>query len=281
MSALIETNNLHFQYLHNDSRESWILNGINLSIQKGEFVAILGPNGCGKSTLAKHFNALLVPSDGDVLVDGMNTQINQNRFEIRQTVGMVFQNPDNQLISTIVEEDVAFAPENLGMDPLEIRSRVEWALKAVDMLDYKRHTPFKLSGGQKQRVAIAGILAMRPQCLVLDEPTSMLDPKGRADVMRTIRRLNHEFGLTILLITHHMEEAAQANRVIVMDHGKTVLDDRPENVFYQIDLLKRLKLDVPQISELVVRLRRRGIHLPDQVTQVDQCVDALVAALEE
>ncbi|SFG52993.1 energy-coupling factor transporter ATPase [Sporolactobacillus nakayamae] len=281
MSALIETKNLHFQYLHNDSQESWILNRINLSIQKGEFVAILGPNGCGKSTLAKHFNALLVPSDGEVLVDGLDTQNDQNRFDIRQTVGMVFQNPDNQLISTIVEEDVAFAPENLGMDPLEIRSRVEWALKAVDMLDYKRHTPFKLSGGQKQRVAIAGILAMRPQCIVLDEPTSMLDPKGRADVMRTIRRLNHEFGLTIVLITHHMEEAAQAKRVIVMDRGKIELDDSPENVFYQIDLLKRLKLDVPQISELVVRLRRRGIHLPDQITQVDQCVDALVAALEE
>lgn len=281
MSTLIETKNLHFQYLHNDSQESWILDGINLSIQKGEFVAILGPNGCGKSTLAKHFNALLVPSDGEVLVDGRDTQNDQNRFEIRQTVGMVFQNPDNQLISTIVEEDVAFAPENLGMDPIEIRKRVEWALKAVDMLDYKRHTPFKLSGGQKQRVAIAGILAMRPQCIVLDEPTSMLDPKGRADVMRTIRRLNHEFGLTIVLITHHMEEAAQAKRVIVMDRGKIALDDCPENVFYQIDLLKRLKLDVPQISELMVRLRHRGIHLPDQITQVDQCIDALVAALEE
>lgn len=281
MSTLIETKNLHFQYLHNDSQESWILDGINLSIQKGEFVAILGPNGCGKSTLAKHFNALLVPSDGEVLVDGRDTQNDQNRFEIRQTVGMVFQNPDNQLISTIVEEDVAFAPENLGMDPIEIRKRVEWALKAVDMLDYKRHTPFKLSGGQKQRVAIAGILAMRPQCIVLDEPTSMLDPKGRADVMRTIRRLNHEFGLTIVLITHHMEEAAQAKRVIVIDRGKIALDDCPENVFYQIDLLKRLKLDVPQISELMVRLRHRGIHLPDQITQVDQCIDALVAALEE
>jgi energy-coupling factor transport system ATP-binding protein len=281
MSTLIETKNLHFQYLHNDSQESWILNGINLTIQKGDFVAILGPNGCGKSTLAKHFNALLVPSDGEVVVDGMDTQDDQNRFEIRQTVGMVFQNPDNQLISTIVEEDVAFAPENLGMDPIEIRKRVEWALKAVDMLDYKRHTPFKLSGGQKQRVAIAGILAMRPQCIVLDEPTSMLDPKGRADVMQTIRRLNHEFGLTIVLITHHMEEAAQAKRVIVMDRGKMTLDDCPENVFYQIDLLKRLKLDVPQISELMVRLRRRGIHLPDQVTRVDQCVDALITALEE
>jgi energy-coupling factor transport system ATP-binding protein len=281
MSTLIETKNLHFQYLHNDSRETWILDGINLSIQKGEFVAILGPNGCGKSTLAKHFNALLLPSDGEVVVDGMDTQDDQNRFEIRQTVGMVFQNPDNQLISTIVEEDVAFAPENLGMDPIEIRKRVEWALKAVDMLDYKRHTPFKLSGGQKQRIAIAGILAMRPQCIVLDEPTSMLDPKGRADVMRTIRRLNHEFGLTVVLITHHMEEAAQAKRVIVMDRGKITLDDCPENVFYQIDLLKRLKLDVPQISELMVRLRRRGIHLPDQVTRVDQCVDALVTALEE
>lgn len=281
MSALIETNNLYFQYLHNQSQGGWILNGINLTIQQGEFVAILGPNGCGKSTLAKHFNALLVPSGGEVFIHGLDTQNEQNHLEIRQTIGMIFQNPDNQIISTIVEEDVAFAPENLGLKPSEIRKRVDWALSAVDMLDYRRHTPFKLSGGQKQRVAIAGILAMHPQCIILDEPTSMLDPKGRADVMKTIEQLNRDLGITIVLITHHMEEAARAKRVVVLDHGQIALDDEPANVFYQVDLLKRLKLDVPQITELCLRLRKKGIHIMDRITSVDQCAEALIAALEE
>lgn len=281
MSALIEINNLYFQYLHNQSQGGWILNGINLTIQQGEFVAILGPNGCGKSTLAKHFNALLVPSGGEVFINGLDTQDEQNHLDIRQTIGMIFQNPDNQIISTIVEEDVAFAPENLGLKPSEIRRRVDWALSAVDMLDYRRHTPFKLSGGQKQRVAIAGILAMHPQCIVLDEPTSMLDPKGRTDVMKTIEQLNRELGITIVLITHHMEEAARAKRVVVLDHGQVALDDEPANVFYQVDLLKRLKLDVPQITELCLRLRKKGIHLMDRITSVDQCAEALIAALEE
>lgn len=281
MSALIEINNLYFQYLHNQSQGGWILNGINLTIQQGEFVAILGPNGCGKSTLAKHFNALLVPSGGEVFINGLDTQDEQNHLDIRQTIGMIFQNPDNQIISTIVEEDVAFAPENLGLKPSEIRRRVDWALSAVDMLDYRRHTPFKLSGGQKQRVAIAGILAMHPQCIVLDEPTSMLDPKGRTDVMKTIEQLNRELGITIVLITHHMEEAARAKRVVVLDHGQVALDDEPANVFYQVDLLKRLKLDVPQITELCLRLRKKGIHLTDRITSVDQCAEALIAALEE
>lgn len=281
MSALIEINNLYFQYLHNQSQGGWILNGINLTIQQGEFVAILGPNGCGKSTLAKHFNALLVPSGGEVFINGLNTQDEQNHLDIRQTIGMIFQNPDNQIISTIVEEDVAFAPENLGLKPSEIRRRVDWALTAVDMLDYRRHTPFKLSGGQKQRVAIAGILAMHPQCIVLDEPTSMLDPKGRTDVMKTIEQLNHDLGITIVLITHHMEEAARAKRVVVLDHGQVALDDEPANVFYQVDLLKRLKLDVPQITELCLRLRKKGIHIMDRITSVDQCAEALIAALEE
>jgi energy-coupling factor transport system ATP-binding protein len=281
MSALIEINNLYFQYLHNQSQGGWILNGINLTIQQGEFVAILGPNGCGKSTLAKHFNALLVPSGGEVFINGLDTQDEQNHLDIRQTIGMIFQNPDNQIISTIVEEDVAFAPENLGLKPSEIRRRVDWALSAVDMLDYRSHTPFKLSGGQKQRVAIAGILAMHPQCIVLDEPTSMLDPKGRTDVMKTIEQLNRELGITIVLITHHMEEAARAKRVVVLDHGQVALDDEPANVFYQVDLLKRLKLDVPQITELCLRLRKKGIHLTDRITSVDQCAEALIAALEE
>ncbi|EST12794.1 energy-coupling factor transporter ATPase [Sporolactobacillus laevolacticus] len=281
MSALIEINNLYFQYLHNQSQGGWILNGINLTIQQGEFVAILGPNGCGKSTLAKHFNALLVPSGGEVFINGLDTQDEQNHLDIRQTIGMIFQNPDNQIISTIVEEDVAFAPENLGLKPSEIRKRVDWALSAVDMLGYRRHTPFKLSGGQKQRVAIAGILAMHPQCIVLDEPTSMLDPKGRTDVMKTIEQLNRELGITIVLITHHMEEAARAKRVVVLDHGQVALDDEPANVFYQVDLLKRLKLDVPQITELCLRLRKKGIHIMDRITSVGQCAEALIAALEE
>ncbi|MDN3954361.1 energy-coupling factor transporter ATPase [Sporolactobacillus laevolacticus] len=281
MSALIEINNLYFQYLHNQSQGGWILNGINLTIQQGEFVAILGPNGCGKSTLAKHFNSLLVPSGGEVFINGLDTQDEQNHLDIRQTIGMIFQNPDNQIISTIVEEDVAFAPENLGLKSSEIRKRVDWALSAVDMLDYRRHTPFKLSGGQKQRVAIAGILAMHPQCIVLDEPTSMLDPKGRTDVMKTIEQLNRELGITIVLITHHMEEAARAKRVVVLDHGQVALDDEPANVFYQVDLLKRLKLDVPQITELCLRLRKKGIHIMDRITSVDQCAEALIAALEE
>ncbi|MCO7125206.1 energy-coupling factor transporter ATPase [Sporolactobacillus shoreicorticis] len=281
MSALIETKNLHFQYLHHQSQNEWILNGIDLTIQNGEFIAILGSNGCGKSTLAKHFNALLMPSDGTVRVNGMDTGDEKKQFEIKKLIGMVFQNPDNQLISTIVEEDVAFAPENLGMPPSEIRERVDWALEAVDMFDYKRHTPFKLSGGQKQRVAIAGILAMRPQCIVLDEPTSMLDPKGRTDVMQTICRLNHEFGITIVLITHHMEEAAQAKRVLMMDHGRIAFDDTPERTFEQIERLKKLKLDVPQITELAHRLQQRGIRIPNGMTQVGQCVEALAAALEE
>lgn len=281
MSALIEINNLYFQYLHNQSQGGWILNGINLTIQQGEFVAILGPNGCGKSTLAKHFNALLVPSGGEVFINGLDTQDEQNHLDIRQTIGMIFQNPDNQIISTIVEEDVAFAPENLGLKSSEIRKRVDWALSAVDMLDYRSHTPFKLSGGQKQRVAIAGILAMHPQCIVLDEPTSMLDPKGRTDVMKTIEQLNRELGITIVLITHHMEEAARAKRVVVLDHGQVALDDEPANVFYQVDLLKRLKLDVPQITELCLRLRKKGIHIMDRITSVDQCAEALIAALEE
>lgn len=281
MSALIETQNLYFQYLHHQTKQKWILNGIDLSIHQGEFVAILGPNGCGKSTLAKHLNGLLLPSDGSVQIQGMDTADHQKLDAIRQTVGMVFQNPDNQLISTLVEEDVAFAPENLGMKPSEIQRRVDWALDAVDMLDYKRHSPFKLSGGQKQRIAIAGILAMRPQCIVMDEATSMLDPKGRADVMRIVKHLNHELGITILLITHHMDEAAEASRVLLMNQGKVVMDDRPERVFYQIDLLKQLKLDVPQVVALVLRLRQQGIHLPDPIIHVEQCIDALTAVREE
>ncbi|GEB77598.1 energy-coupling factor transporter ATPase [Sporolactobacillus inulinus] len=281
MSALIETQNLYFQYLHHQTKQKWILNGIDLSIHQGEFVAILGPNGCGKSTLAKHLNGLLLPSDGSVQIQGMDTADHQKLDAIRQTVGMVFQNPDNQLISTLVEEDVAFAPENLGMKPSEIQRRVDWALDAVDMLDYKRHSPFKLSGGQKQRIAIAGILAMRPQCIVMDEATSMLDPKGRADVMRIVKRLNHELGITILLITHHMDEAAEASRVLLMNQGKVVMDDRPEHVFYQIDLLKQLKLDVPQVVALVLRLRQQGIRLPDPIIHVEQCIDALTAVREE
>ncbi|WP_100487359.1 energy-coupling factor transporter ATPase [Sporolactobacillus pectinivorans] len=281
MTPLIHIDDLHFQYLQNQTKKTWILDGINLDVNEGEFIAILGPNGCGKSTLAKHFNALLLPSDGKVLINGMDTQNRKNLLTIRQTIGMIFQNPDNQIISTIVEEDVAFAPENLGLDQTEIRRRVDEALEAVGMIEYRHHTPFKLSGGQKQRVAIAGILAMRPKCLVLDEPTSMLDPKGRADVIRTIKHLNRQFGITVVLITHNMDEAAQAKRVILLEQGKVIRDNPPQEVFTEISLLEKLHLSVPQVTELCVKLRNRGISVPDQIIDVEACTRSIIAALEE
>ncbi|MCL1632910.1 energy-coupling factor transporter ATPase [Sporolactobacillus sp. CPB3-1] len=280
MSVLIDMSKVYFQYLRNQSDNQWLLSDINLSIEKGEFVAILGANGSGKSTLAKHFNALLVPSDGKVQINGMDTREEQNKLQIRQTVGMIFQNPDNQLISTIIEEDVAFAPENLGLPPEEIHQRVDWALNAVDMSAYRLHTPFKLSGGQKQRIAIAGVLAMRPQCIIMDEPTSMLDPSGRASVLRTIHRLNTTFGITIVLITHHLEEAAQAQRILVMDRGRIVMDDPPESIFSQFELLHQLNLGIPPITLLTKRLQRHGIDLPANTMTADKCADAIIAMLE-
>ena len=249
--------------------------------QRGDFVALLGHNGSGKSTLAKHFNALLLPSGGTVYVDAMDTKDEKRTFEIRRQVGLVQQNPDNQLVASIVEEDVAFGPENIGVPSAEIRERVDHALKAVDMYEYREHAPHKLSGGQKQRIAIAGIIAMEPNCIVLDEPTAMLDPRGRQEVLETIWKLNREKGITIVLITHYMEEAAAANRVVVMDHGKVLLDGTPRQVFSQVDLLKEHRLDVPQVTELMDVLRKEGCPVPEDVLTVEECVDVLERLLKE
>ncbi len=250
---IIKTENLCFDYILRDDdgkiiEQSTALRNINLSVPEGQFLAVLGHNGCGKSTLAKHFNAILTPTSGKVTVDGIDTADEDRLFDIRQTVGMVFQNPDNQLVATIVEEDVAFAPENLGVHPEEIRVRVDDALKQVDMYEFREHAPHQLSGGQKQRIAIAGIIAMQPRCIVMDEPTAMLDPKGRREVMKTIKRLNREHGITVILITHYMDEAAQADRVVVMDNGSVLMDDVPRNIFARADELRAVGLDVPQIG---------------------------------
>ena len=250
-----------------------------MTIRQGEFVALLGHNGCGKSTFAKHCNAMLLPLGGQVLVRDMDTRSEDLVYDIRSTVGMVLQNPDNQLVSTIVEEDVAFGPENLGVPPEEIRARVDEALKAVGMYDYRKHAAHKLSGGQKQRVAIAGVLAMKPACIVLDEPTAMLDPQGRREVMDTICRLNRENGITIVLITHYMEEAVLADRVVVMDEGKIVKEGTPRQVFSQVEELRALELDVPQPTELCFALRREGVTLPDDVLTVEECAAALLQQL--
>jgi energy-coupling factor transport system ATP-binding protein len=252
-----------------------VLKGLDLTIPAGQFVAVLGHNGSGKSTLAKHFNAILLPTEGDVVVCGINTKDEDRLFDIRQQVGMVFQNPDNQIVATIVEEDVAFALENLGVPPDEIRRRVDDALKEVDMYEYREHAPHQLSGGQKQRVAIAGILAMRPDFIVLDEPTAMLDPKGRSEVIRTIKELNRNFGTTVVLITHYMEEAVQADRVVVVDSGKILRDGTPKEVFSEVELLKSVGLDVPQVTELVYELRKEGIDLPQDILTEDECYQAL------
>ena len=254
-----------------------VLHGVDLSITAGSFVALLGHNGSGKSTIAKHFNALLLPTGGRVLVEGLDTADESKKYDIRRTVGMVLQNPDNQLVSTIVEEDVAFGPENLGVPPVEIRERVEAALRAVGMWEYRTHAPHKLSGGQKQRIAIAGILAMQPDCIVLDEPTAMLDPQGRREVMQTVRQLNKEQGITVVLITHYMEEAAKADRVVVMDGGAVVMDGTPREVFAQVEKLRSLQLDVPQPTELCWMLRQQGVPLPPDVLTVDECVEAIAA----
>lgn len=263
MEDFIKVENVSFQYVNEADDEPLtavnVLKNISLNIKKGEFIALLGHNGCGKSTMAKLLNAMLFPQQGRVLVNGIDTADEDKRYDIRKTVGLVLQNPDNQLVASIVEEDVAFGPENLGIDPKEIRIRVDEALKAVDMYEYRAHAPFKLSGGQKQRVAIAGIIAMQPQCLVLDEPTAMLDPKGRDEVMATIKKLNKEKGITIVLITHYMEEAVQADRVVVMDDGAVLVQGEPHEVFSQVELLKRHRLDVPQATELIYRLRGRGL----------------------
>ena len=252
-----------------------VLKGLDLTIPAGEFAAVLGHNGSGKSTLAKHFNAILLPTEGDVVVCGINTKDEDRLFDIRQQVGMVFQNPDNQIVATIVEEDVAFALENLGVPPEEIRRRVDEALKAVDMYEYREHAPHQLSGGQKQRVAIAGILAMRPDFIILDEPTAMLDPQGRREVLRTVKELNRDFGTTVVLITHYMDEAVQAGRVVVIDDGRILRDGTPKEVFTQVELLKSVGLDVPQVTELVHELRKAGVDLPLDILTEDECYEAL------
>lgn len=278
MGNIIEIKDLHFSY--NNENPVEVLKGVSLNIEEGEFVAILGHNGSGKSTLAKHINAILLPTSGKVTVNGIDTANEDKLFELRQCAGMVFQNPDNQIVSSIVEEDVAFALENLGVPYDEMRRRVDDALKAVNMYDYRLHSPAQLSGGQKQRVAIAGIIAMRPKCIILDEPTAMLDPQGRREVMAVIRKMNAE-GVTIVLITHYMDEAAQCGRVVVMDKGTVVLDDTPRAVFSQVDRIKKIGLDVPQVTELAWELRKAGIEIPTEIITEQECVDVLVKLLNQ
>lgn len=282
---IIEIKNIKFHYESEyESQEKVvkeILKGVSLNIKKGEFLAVLGHNGSGKSTLAKHMNAILLPNEGTVTVEGMSTSDEEKLLDIRQKVGMVFQNPDNQIVATVVEEDVAFALENMGVEPVLMRKRVDDALESVGMYEYRHHAPHQLSGGQKQRVAIAGIIAMRPDCIVLDEPTAMLDPKGRKEVMKTIKLLNKEFGITIVLITHYMDEAAKADRIVVMDEGKIILDDVPKNVFSHVDELKKVGLDVPQVTELVYELRKSGLPLDEHIITEDECVEALEALLKQ
>ncbi len=277
--SYIKVNDLYFEY-KDEEKVFPVLKDINLKVEKGEFVAVLGHNGSGKSTLAKHFNAILMPTSGKVFVGEYDTSSEDNLFSIRQHVGMVFQNPDNQIVATIVEEDVAFALENLGVEPNEIRRRVDEALKMVGMYEYREHAPHQLSGGQKQRVAIAGILAMRPDCIVLDEPTAMLDPKGREEVLTTVRKLNEEFNTTVIMITHYMDEAVKADRVVVIDDGKILLDDTPKAVFSEVELLKKVGLDVPQVTELIYELKKEGISLPDGILTEDECVKAIMGLFE-
>ncbi|WP_294349990.1 energy-coupling factor transporter ATPase [uncultured Clostridium sp.] len=255
--------------------EKYALKGVNLEVKKGEFLVVLGHNGSGKSTIAKHINALLLPSEGKVIVDGLDTSDENNLWNIRSKAGMVFQNPDNQLVATIVEEDVAFGPENLGIEPKEIRRRVDESLYRVGMSEYKRHAPHLLSGGQKQRVAIAGVLAMQPECIVFDEPTAMLDPSGRKDVMNSIKQLNKEYGITIVLITHYMDEAAQGDRIVVVDDGKIIIEGAPKKVFSEVEKMKQIGLDVPQVTELAYELNKSGINISTEILNVDEMVDAL------
>lgn len=273
---MIKCENVVFKYTsHEDGVEKYAINGVDLTVKKGEFLVVLGHNGSGKSTLAKHMNALLLPTDGDVYVDGLNTKDENSVWDIRAKAGMVFQNPDNQMVATIVEEDVAFGPENLGVDPKEIRKRVDESLEKVGMSEYKRHAPHLLSGGQKQRVAIAGILAMQPECIIFDEPTAMLDPIGRKDVLKNIKEINKEYGITIILITHYMDEAAQADRIVVIDNGKLIMEGTPKQVFSQVELMKKIGLDVPQVTELSYELNKEGIKLDKEIINVDEMVEAL------
>jgi energy-coupling factor transport system ATP-binding protein len=280
MSAIIQTQDLRFSYPAAEGVSPVVLDGVSLEIEEGSFVAVLGHNGSGKSTLAKHMNAILLPSGGAVYVDGIDTNDEDRLLDIRRTVGMVFQNPDNQIVANVVEEDVAFAPENLGVPPAEIRQRVDDALKAVNMYDHREHAPHLLSGGQKQRVAIAGVIAMQPRCIVLDEPTAMLDPIGRNDVLHTIKTLNRERGVTVVLITHHMDEAAQADRLIVMAKGQVVADGAPKAVFSQVEELQKVGLTVPQTVALLWELRQAGYDVPLDALSDGECAQALYKLLK-
>jgi energy-coupling factor transport system ATP-binding protein len=273
---MIECRDVIYSYTtHEEGQSKLAVDGVSLDVEKGEFLVVLGHNGSGKSTLAKHMNALILPSGGKVYVDGLDTSELEKTWEIRSRAGMVFQNPDNQLVATIVEEDVAFGPENLGVESEEIRKRVDDSLKVVGMYEYRRHAPHLLSGGQKQRVAIAGILAMRPKCIILDEPTAMLDPSGRKEVVRTISQLNKELGITIILITHYMEEAVEADRIIVMDQGKIMLEGLPKEVFSNVTRMKQIGLDVPQVTELAYELGKSGININSNILTIDEMVNAL------
>lgn len=278
--GIIKAIDLAFEYIRRDEEGNVegitrAVDGVNLDIQAGDFVAILGHNGSGKSTLAKHLNALLYPTEGSLFVDGKDVKQPENVWDVRQTAGMVFQNPDNQIIGQVVEEDVGFGPENLGVPTKEIWERVEESLKAVGMYQYRKHSPNKLSGGQKQRVSIAGVIAMHPKCIILDEPTAMLDPNGRKDVIRAARALNQVEGITIILITHYMEEVIYADKVYVMDGGKVVMQGNPKQVFSQVEKLRELRLDVPQVTELAYELKKSGLPLSDGILTMDELVAEL------
>ena len=277
---IVEMEHITFSYVGGEEEQTVdVLKDITLEIEAGSFVAVLGHTGCGKSTLAKHMNAILLPGGGTVYVDGIDTRNDERWLDVRRTVGMVFQNPDNQIVANVVEEDVAFAPENLGVPPAEIRERVDRALEIVGMSEYRAHAPHLLSGGQKQRVAIAGVIAMQPRCIVLDEPTAMLDPIGREEVIDTILRLNREYGTTVVLITHHMNEAAKANRLVVMTDGKIIADDTPKAVFQRVEYLRSVGLAVPDTIGLLYELKQSGLNVPLDALSVEECAQAILEAL--
>lgn len=277
--AMVQCINVSFKYIKNTEEgkveEKYAIKDVNLEVKKGEFLVVLGHNGSGKSTIAKHMNALVIPTEGTVLVDGIDTKDPERVWDVRSKAGMVFQNPDNQIVATIVEEDVAFGPENLGIDPIEIRRRVDESLEKVGMSEYKRHAPHLLSGGQKQRVAIAGILAIQPECIIFDEPTAMLDPSGRKEVMETIKELNKNHGITVVLITHYMDEAAQADRIVVVDGGRIMMDGIPRDIFPQVEHMKKIGLDVPQVTELAHELKKAGLKIDEKILNVDEMVNEL------
>ncbi|HJI47475.1 MAG TPA: energy-coupling factor transporter ATPase [Oscillospiraceae bacterium] len=278
--TIIKFDNVSFAYELEDEGVVNAVNDFSLEVPEGQFLAVLGHNGCGKSTVAKLINGILVPNKGKVTVEGMDTSDEEKTVDIRKTVGMVFQNPDNQIVATIVEDDVAFGPENLGVEPSEIRKAVDSALKAVGMYEFRKREPHRLSGGQKQRVAIAGVIAMNTKCIVMDEPTAMLDPQGRKEVMDTVMKLNKEFGITVILITHYMDEAVKAYRVVVMDGGRIAIDGTPKEVFKNVEKMKGLGLDVPQATELAYRLRKKGFKLPDNILDENECAEAILKILE-